>query len=90
MLRNIKFIVTVKHYLWSILFANRYLVLYTYLHHLDRNIKYYDDNKWSFQLGALQTIDRPHTYGKIINYLHHHIGDTHVCHHIFSYVQVAK
>jgi omega-6 fatty acid desaturase / acyl-lipid omega-6 desaturase (Delta-12 desaturase) len=31
--------------------------------------------------GALSTIDRDYGF---FNYLHHHIGDTHIAHHLFS------
>lgn len=30
--------------------------------------------------GALTTIDRP--YGPVFDFLHHHIGSTHVAHHL--------
>merc|ERR1711865_387173 len=32
-------------------------------------------------VGALCTIDRPYT---LFDNIHHHIGSTHVCHHLFS------
>ena len=36
------------------------------------------------EVGALATIDRPYPW--LIDHLHHHIGTTHVCHHICSLV----
>jgi len=64
-------------YLW----VNFWLVLITYLQHTDMKLPHYRGNEWNFIRGALSTIDRD--YG-IFNVLHHHIGDTHVAHHLFS------
>jgi len=79
-------------YVWSVgavirfygipyLFVNGWLVLYTYLHHTDTYVPYYRGSEWNFLRGALSTVDR--NYG-IFDYFHHDIGNTHVCHHIFS------
>ncbi len=64
------------------LIVNMWLVTYTLLHHTDRNIPHYGGDEWNWLRGALCTIDRPYT--PLINWLHHHIGSTHVCHHLFS------
>jgi len=64
-------------YLW----ANSWLVLYTWLQHSDPAVPHYGDEDWTWVKGALCTIDRP--YG-IFDWMHHHIGSTHVCHHLFS------
>jgi fatty acid desaturase len=61
---------------------NCWLVLYTFLQHHDKKIKWYDDRKWNFTLGIFQAIDRP-SYGWIGRHLHHHIGTNHVIHHLF-------
>jgi len=64
-------------YLWT----NFWLVLYTWLQHTDVTVPHYGDEDWTWVKGALCTIDRP--YG-IFDWMHHHIGSTHVCHHVFS------
>jgi len=61
--------------------ANSWLVLYTWLQHTDPNLPHYGEDEWTWVKGALCTIDRP--YG-IFDWMHHHIGSTHVCHHLFS------
>jgi omega-6 fatty acid desaturase (delta-12 desaturase) len=62
------------------LFANAWLVLYTWLQHTDPSIPHYGDDEWTWVKGALSTIDRP--YG-IFDFFHHTIGSTHVVHHLF-------
>lgn len=44
-------------------------------------VPHFRGEQWNFIRGALCTVDRD--YG-IFNILHHHIGDTHVAHHLFS------
>lgn len=70
-----------KIYIIPYLFVNMWLVLYTDLQHTDVRLPHYRGAGWKWIKGALCTIDR--NYG-IYNAIHHHIGDTHVCHHIFS------
>ena len=62
------------------LFVNVWLVLYTWLQHTDVDVAHFDDDEWSWVLGAFMTIDRP--YGPVLDFLHHRIGSTHVAHHI--------
>jgi omega-6 fatty acid desaturase (delta-12 desaturase) len=62
------------------LVINAWLVGYTWLHHTDLNIPHFESGDWTWVKGALQTVDRP--YGPVLNFLHHGIGATHVCHHI--------
>jgi fatty acid desaturase len=64
------------------LVTNMWLVLYTWLQHTDVDIPHYDSQHWSWNKGALLTVDRP--YPKLIDFLHHHIGTTHVVHHVCS------
>jgi omega-6 fatty acid desaturase (delta-12 desaturase) len=71
------------YYLMPYLFVNMWLVMYTDLQHTDVRIPHYRGKEWNWLQGALCTMDRD--YG-IYNILHHHIGDTHVCHHMFSYM----
>jgi len=62
------------------LVVNFWLVLYTWLQHTDVDIPHFDDEEWTWVKGAFMTVDRP--YGPILNFLHHHIGSTHVAHHM--------
>jgi len=65
------------------LIVNFWLVLITYLQHTDLALPHYTDGQWDWLRGALATVDRD--YG-ILNVVMHHIMDTHVVHHIFSYM----
>lgn len=67
-------------YIGPYFIVNAWLILYTYLQHTHPNVPHYGSNSFSFLKGALSTIDRPYPY--IIDELHHHIGTTHVLHHI--------
>jgi len=69
------------HYWLPYLWVNFWLVLYTWLQHTDASVPHYGDEDWTWVKGALCTIDRP--YG-IFDWMHHYIGSTHVCHHLFS------
>lgn len=75
------FLNVAKYYLVPYLFVNMWLVLITYMQHSDPTVPHYADDEWNFVRGALCSVDRD--YG-IYNILHHHIGDTHVAHHLFS------
>jgi len=79
--RSFGFACVAVHYLAPYMWCNFWLVLYTWLQHTDPEIPHYGDGEWNFLRGALCTIDRP--YG-IFDWMHHYIGSTHVCHHIFS------
>ncbi len=68
-------------YLIPYFFTNCWLVLYTLLHHTDLRTTYYRGASWSWLKGALSTVDRD--YG-VFDSIHHQIGSTHVCHHLFS------
>jgi omega-6 fatty acid desaturase / acyl-lipid omega-6 desaturase (Delta-12 desaturase) len=69
------------YYAIPYLFTNMWLVLITYMQHSDPSVPHYNKDEWTFVRGALCSIDRD--YG-IYNILHHHIGDTHIAHHLFS------
>jgi len=71
----------VKFYGVPYLWVNFWLVLITYLQHTDKRVPHYRGDEWNFVRGALSTVDRD--YG-ILNTVFHHIGDTHVAHHLFS------
>ncbi|KAG0298395.1 linoleoyl-CoA desaturase activity oriteub [Dissophora globulifera] len=62
--------------------VNAWIVCITYLQHTDPVVPHFRDNVWNFQRGAACTVDR--SFGKIVDHLHHHIGDSHQCHHMFS------
>jgi len=70
-----------RYYLIPYLFVNMWLVLITYLQHSDVRVPHYRNGEWTFVRGAVGAVDRD--YG-IYNVLQHHIGDTHVAHHLFS------
>lgn len=59
----------------------KWLVLYTWLQHTHPEIPHYGENEWSWLTGALSTVDRPYPW--LIDELNHHIGTTHVLHHLF-------
>lgn len=67
-------------YVGPYLVVNAWLVLYTWLQHTDVDIPHFDDEDWTWVKGAFMTVDRP--YGKVLDFLHHHIGSTHVAHHM--------
>lgn len=64
-------------YMW----CNAWLVLYTWLQHTAVDLPQFGEDEWTWLRGALCTIDRPYT---LFDNIHHHIGSTHVCHHLFS------
>ncbi len=55
----------------------------TYLQHTHPNLPHYDDKEWDWLRGAMATVDR--SYG-FLDHIFHHIADTHVAHHLFSYM----
>ena len=69
-------------YVAPLLVTNAWLVGYTWLQHTDRDVPHMEGDAWSFIRGAFHTIDRP--YGRVIDFLHHRIGSTHVAHHVES------
>jgi fatty acid desaturase len=71
--------------------VNCWLVMYTYLQHTHPDVPHYGetgatgatgatDVEFSHMIGALCTIDRPYPW--LCDHLHHHIGSTHVAHHL--------
>ena len=62
------------------LVVNAWLVLYTWLQHTHPDVPHYGADDFTFLKGALATIDRPYPYW--IDQMHHHIGTTHVLHHL--------
>jgi len=76
------FATVLAQYIGPYLIVNCWLVGYTWLQHTDVDIPHYDSESWTWAKGALLTVDRPYPF--IIDTLHHHIGTTHVAHHICS------
>lgn len=70
-----------KAYIVPYLVVNGWLVCYTDLQHTDVRLPHYRSPAWNWLKGALCTLDRD--YG-VMNSMHHHIGDTHVAHHLIS------
>ncbi|CAH1439563.1 unnamed protein product [Lactuca virosa] len=67
----------------ALMVMNAFLVIITYLHHTHPSLPHYDDSEWNWIKGALSTVDRD--YG-VLNKVFHNITDTHVLHHLFSYI----
>ncbi|KAI3801389.1 hypothetical protein L1987_29494 [Smallanthus sonchifolius] len=67
----------------ALMVMNAFLVTITYLHHTHPSLPHYDDSEWNWMKGAFATIDRD--YG-VLNKVFHNITDTHVLHHLFSYI----
>ena len=67
-------------YIGPLLIVNCWLVIYTWLHHTDSDVPHLSNSEFTFMRGAFLSIDRP--YGKILDFLHHNIGSTHVVHHV--------
>ena len=67
-------------YIGPLIVVNCWLVVYTWLHHTDTDVPHLSNSEFTFMRGAFLSIDRP--YGKILNFLHHHIGSSHVVHHV--------
>ena len=59
---------------------NAWLIIYTWLQHTHPDIPHYGPDSFTFLKGALSTVDRP--YPALLDHLHHHLGTTHVAHHI--------
>jgi omega-3 fatty acid desaturase (delta-15 desaturase) len=58
----------------------QWLFLVTYLQHHKIGVKSYDNDVWTFEKGAEETIDR--TYGYGIDAISHNITDGHFVHHL--------
>ncbi len=68
-------------YIGPLLVVNCWLVIYTWLHHTDTDVPHLSNSEFTYIRGAFLTVDRP--YGKVIDFLHHNIGSSHVIHHIY-------
>jgi fatty acid desaturase len=70
----------VTAYIGPYLVTNAWLVLYTWLQHTHPDVPHYGPEDFTFLKGALSTLDRPYPW--LIDQMHHHIGTTHVLHHV--------
>jgi len=61
--------------------ANVRSVAITYLHHTHPDAAHYDEHNWTYQKGAMSTVDRE--FGFIGRHIFHGIIEYHVVHHIF-------
>ena len=77
---SVGFLPVLAVYLGPYLVVNFWLVLYTWLQHTDIDVPHFEDEEWTWVKGAFMTIDRP--YGRLLDFMHHRIGSTHVAHHI--------
>jgi len=64
-------------YLW----VNHWLVAITYLHHNHNEAEHFEQGTWTFEKGALATVDRD--FGFVGRELFHGIIEFHVVHHLF-------
>lgn len=67
-------------YVGPYLVVHAWVVAYTWLQHTDVDIPHHEGEEWSFVRGVFNTVDRP--YGRLVDFLHHRIGTTHVAHHL--------
>lgn len=72
----------VRFYLIPYLVVNAHLVLITYLQHTDTFVPHFRESAFTFERGALATVDR--SFGWFLDGVFHHINDSHVVHHLFS------
>ncbi|PNW70229.1 hypothetical protein CHLRE_17g711150v5 [Chlamydomonas reinhardtii] len=77
------FMFLLKTYLIPYLVVNHWLVMITFLQHTHPKLPHYGDGEWDWLRGAMATVDR--SYG-VLDHVFHHIADTHVAHHLFSYM----
>lgn len=73
----------VYYYLIPYTITNSFLVLITFLQHTDHALPHFDARQWDWLRGALLTVDRDYGF---LNHVFHRITDTHVVHHLFSYM----
>jgi omega-6 fatty acid desaturase (delta-12 desaturase) len=64
--------------------TNYWLVTITFLQHTHPALPHFSTARWNYVQGAMATVDRD--YGWFWNMAMHNIQDTHVAHHLFSYL----
>lgn len=64
--------------------VNWWLVTITLLQHSHPALPHFSHKRWNYIQGAMSTVDRD--YGDFYNWALHNINDSHVAHHMFSYM----
>ena len=72
------------HYVTAYFVTNYWLVMITFLQHSHPALPHFTTKRWNYVQGSLSTVDRD--YGWFFNRVLHNIHDTHVTHHLFSYL----
>jgi omega-6 fatty acid desaturase (delta-12 desaturase) len=72
------------HFFFPYLIVQFWLIAITLLQHTHTALPRYSSASWDYVRGALATVDRD--YGAFLNWTLHNINDTHVVHHLFSYM----
>ncbi|KAF7308817.1 Delta-12 fatty acid desaturase [Mycena kentingensis (nom. inval.)] len=73
----------IKLYFIPWMCVNHWIVMLTYLHHVDPTIPYFRKAQWSFLRGAVSTVDRPFL-GWAGRFFLHNVSHDHISHHLFS------
>lgn len=73
-----------KYYIVPVMVVNFWLVMITFLQHTHPSVPHYSGEDWTWLKGALSTVDR--SFGYTLDRIFHRIVDTHVAHHLFSYI----
>ncbi|KAF5391131.1 hypothetical protein D9757_003022 [Collybiopsis confluens] len=72
----------IRLYFLPFLLVNHWIVMLTYLQHIDPTIPYYRKSEWTFVRGALAAVDRPFM-GWIGRVFFHNVSHNHISHHLF-------
>ncbi|KAJ7818814.1 fatty acid desaturase-domain-containing protein [Mycena leptocephala] len=72
-----------KFYLLPWLVVTHWFVMITYLQHTDPKTPHYRGPAWTFQRGAVATVDRPNFLGWQGRFFLHHVVQCHTIHHFF-------
>ncbi|WAQ80772.1 hypothetical protein PtA15_1A110 [Puccinia triticina] len=77
--KHTDFLTVFKYYIVPYLIVHHWMVLITFLQHTDPSLPHYREGAFTFQRGAIATMDR-----KIHGFFTHGLAETHVAHHLFS------
>ena len=73
----------VQWYWCPLLVVNAWVIVFSYLQHTHARLPHFDAD-WTWLKGAMEgTVDRPYVG---VDWLYHHIGSSHVLHHLFPEV----
>ncbi|KAJ7048052.1 fatty acid desaturase-domain-containing protein [Mycena amicta] len=73
----------VKFYFLPWIGVTHWFVMITYLQHTHSRVPHYRDQSWTFQRGAVATIDRPNFLGWQGRFFLHNVVQYHTIHHFF-------